>query len=292
MAAIEKASTEKTTGELARVSTELQAAQQRAAQLEQKNHALEEQGTAAQAKLTTQLEEARTTLSAQLKPLTDANQQLTTQLSAAQARVATVEKASTEKTTGELARVTTELQAAQQRATQLEQQNRELAGQGAAAHATVTTLSKQLEDARATLTAQVEKATSANQQLTAQLAAAQARVAAVGESGKVSQPTWVARLTILSGPSAIKTITIDQAQVSFGRLHENQIAIDSIEVSRNHAVLVREADGYVLCDLESRNGTFVNNQKITKAKLKNGDELGIATFKMRYVWLAENPVQK
>jgi len=67
---------------------------------------------------------------------------------------------------------------------------------------------------------------------------------------------------------------------TIGRTPENQIVVPLKEVSRNHARIVAVAGGYLLKDLGSPNGTFVNGERIQEHQLQDGDKivLGPAAF--------------
>jgi pSer/pThr/pTyr-binding forkhead associated (FHA) protein len=58
-----------------------------------------------------------------------------------------------------------------------------------------------------------------------------------------------------------------------GRAPSNQIVIDHSTVSAQHAVLLKVRDTYWLMDLDSTNGTQINGDFVTNAKLKNGDTI-------------------
>ena len=62
---------------------------------------------------------------------------------------------------------------------------------------------------------------------------------------------------------------------TIGRTADNQIAIPLKDVSRRHAEVTRMANGYVLKDLNSPNGTFVNGRRIREHVLENGDRVTI-----------------
>jgi hypothetical protein len=68
-----------------------------------------------------------------------------------------------------------------------------------------------------------------------------------------------------------------------GRSPECEIFLDDVTVSRNHAVLIARADGFVVEDLGSLNGTFVNRRRIDTAVLKSGDELQIGKYRMTFI---------
>jgi diguanylate cyclase (GGDEF)-like protein len=69
--------------------------------------------------------------------------------------------------------------------------------------------------------------------------------------------------------------------VTIGRDDSNAIVIAKSSVSRRHAQVVSRLDRKVIVDLESKNGTFVNETPVTEAELRNGDliRVGDAIFK-------------
>ncbi len=67
---------------------------------------------------------------------------------------------------------------------------------------------------------------------------------------------------------------------SIGRKHSNDIVIDNLTVSGSHARIESVATAFVLRDLESTNGTFVNNEKITLHNLRHNDEIVIGNHKL------------
>jgi pSer/pThr/pTyr-binding forkhead associated (FHA) protein len=60
-------------------------------------------------------------------------------------------------------------------------------------------------------------------------------------------------------------------QLSIGRTPDNQIVIDNMAVSAHHAKIILEKNKLTITDLDSRNGTLVNNQKISKSDLAHQD---------------------
>lgn len=77
-------------------------------------------------------------------------------------------------------------------------------------------------------------------------------------------------LTIRSGMKTGNTFQIGQGVTTLGRTEANIILPDDT-VSRLHARIYYSGTGYVIEDLSSTNGTFLNNYKITTAPVKNGD---------------------
>jgi pSer/pThr/pTyr-binding forkhead associated (FHA) protein len=83
----------------------------------------------------------------------------------------------------------------------------------------------------------------------------------------------------VSGPTFGKTFGVVGA-LTMGRSNECDISIASDEISRHHAKLQVVADGVLVEDLGSANGTFVNNQRVHGASLmKPGDELRLDTVR-------------
>lgn len=61
--------------------------------------------------------------------------------------------------------------------------------------------------------------------------------------------------------------------VTIGRLHDNLLVIDNAAVSGRHARVYREGERYVVEDLKSTNGTFIDNKPITRHTLRDGDAM-------------------
>jgi len=59
--------------------------------------------------------------------------------------------------------------------------------------------------------------------------------------------------------------------------------LDDVTVSRNHAVVVREDDVWVLVDEGSLNGTFVNRRRSDRTILADGDEIQIGKYKFTFI---------
>ena len=70
------------------------------------------------------------------------------------------------------------------------------------------------------------------------------------------------RLAVRSGPSVGKVYPLDKNEEFVGRDLNNDIVINDPEISRRHARLYVQGNGYVLEDLGSTNGTFVNGQRL------------------------------
>ena len=83
------------------------------------------------------------------------------------------------------------------------------------------------------------------------------------------------RLLVISGPLKDSSFLLSSPEVSIGRDSSNGFAISDPALSRRHCLLSREADDYKICDLDSRNGTFVNGVAVKESLLKHGDQVSI-----------------
>ena len=68
-----------------------------------------------------------------------------------------------------------------------------------------------------------------------------------------------------------------------GRSPDCDIFLDDVTVSRNHAVLVQRGGTFVVEDLGSLNGTFVNRRRIDSAQLANGDEVQVGKYRLTFI---------
>lgn len=72
-------------------------------------------------------------------------------------------------------------------------------------------------------------------------------------------------------------------ETSIGRNPGSDIFLDDITVSRDHALLLRKADGYYIQDQDSLNGTYVNRSRAETQKLYDGDQLLIGKYKLTFI---------
>lgn len=75
--------------------------------------------------------------------------------------------------------------------------------------------------------------------------------------------------------TVLKTVETDRDEITIGRKNKNTIPIDNLQVSNKHARIVKHAGNYFIEDLKSTNGTFLNNEKITKEPLRDKDIITI-----------------
>ena len=87
-------------------------------------------------------------------------------------------------------------------------------------------------------------------------------------------------LIVRAGSQAGARFGLDTDITRLGRHPDSEISLDDITVSRRHAEVQRTAEGYVVADSGSLNGTYVNQERVERALLQHGDELQIGKFRL------------
>ena len=100
---------------------------------------------------------------------------------------------------------------------------------------------------------------------------------------EVEPAARVGMLVVKRGPNVGSRFALEGEVVRVGRHPDSDIFLDDITVSRRHVELRATPDGYVVRDVGSLNGTYVNRQRTDFAVLDDGDELQIGTFKLVFV---------
>ena len=81
----------------------------------------------------------------------------------------------------------------------------------------------------------------------------------------------------------IKEVQLTKDRTTLGRRPYNDIVIDNLAVSGEHAVIHMNGPEVVLEDLNSTNGTYVNGKAIKKQALQNGDGIEVGKYKIKFV---------
>ncbi|HEY7723553.1 MAG TPA: FHA domain-containing protein [Pedococcus sp.] len=89
-----------------------------------------------------------------------------------------------------------------------------------------------------------------------------------------------ALLVVLRGPNTGARFLLDDDEVASGRHPDSDIFLDDVTVSRKHAIFRREGDTFIVRDVGSLNGTYVNRERIDEVVLKTGDEVQIGKFRL------------
>ena len=87
----------------------------------------------------------------------------------------------------------------------------------------------------------------------------------------------------------IKEVQLTKDRTTLGRRPYNDIVIDNLAVSGEHAVLQMMATEVYLEDLNSTNGTYVNGKAVKKQLLQNNDTVEIGKYKIKYINEVANP---
>lgn len=91
--------------------------------------------------------------------------------------------------------------------------------------------------------------------------------------------------------SALATVTVSDTghdvalkgdRVEVGRLSSCDICLADVNVSRAHSAFVREGDGWAIEDLDSTNGTLLNGERVTYARLRDGDRVQVGATQLIY----------
>lgn len=93
-----------------------------------------------------------------------------------------------------------------------------------------------------------------------------------------------------SGPTVGKVTALTTPEVTIGRETSNTITINDAEVSRRHAKMELHGSAYVIEDLGSTNGTFVNGKRITGTQVLNAGD--VVSFGETIVLVYESPVDQ
>jgi pSer/pThr/pTyr-binding forkhead associated (FHA) protein len=102
-------------------------------------------------------------------------------------------------------------------------------------------------------------------------------------SGVESLPAGSALLVVKRGPNAGSRVLLDRPSTSAGRHPDSDIFLDDVTVSRRHAEFRSDAGEFVVVDVGSLNGTYVNREPVDTAVLANGDEVQIGKFRLVFL---------
>jgi len=100
-------------------------------------------------------------------------------------------------------------------------------------------------------------------------------------------------LVFLSGELIAVPIPLEREEVIMGRALEADVRVNDYQVSRQHARIIatptesQVAMQYILNDLDSRNGTFLNGRRVKRERLENGDKIMLGSTILRFDLLDE-----
>lgn len=102
----------------------------------------------------------------------------------------------------------------------------------------------------------------------------------------------MAKLILTFNKQVIREYSFNKDSITVGRNEDNTIVIDNLAVSGFHARIDRAGSDYILTDLQSTNGTFVNDQKVTSHRLAHGDNVVIGKHVILFVSTEEDKVDE
>ena len=93
----------------------------------------------------------------------------------------------------------------------------------------------------------------------------------------------MAKLIFLLDGNVIKEYALNKERMTIGRRASNDIHIDNLAISGEHAAIITINGNAFIEDLNSTNGTLINKKQIKKHMLKHGDDIGLGKYELRYV---------
>jgi hypothetical protein len=105
---------------------------------------------------------------------------------------------------------------------------------------------------------------------------------AVKQSRRDNLRIEAARLSVSSGGRLVAEVTLNRPRMVLGRDRSCDISLDSSYVSRYQNLFMETADGWMLIDLNSTNGCFVNGRKVSEHKLRDGDLITLGQHHIRF----------
>ena len=93
----------------------------------------------------------------------------------------------------------------------------------------------------------------------------------------------MAKLVLSMDGQVLKEVVLTKERTTIGRKPHNDLVIDNLAVSGEHAVVVTILSDSFLEDLGSTNGTFVNGQPVKKHFLQNGDVVELGKYKLKFI---------
>ena len=85
------------------------------------------------------------------------------------------------------------------------------------------------------------------------------------------------KLIIMSGPKSGLVICLNKPVVLIGRHSTNPVRLDDPEASSQHCLIKREGEGFVIKDLDSKNGTYLNSKRVKESPLTEGSLIQVGS---------------
>lgn len=93
----------------------------------------------------------------------------------------------------------------------------------------------------------------------------------------------MAKLIITLDGQPIREVELDKERITIGRKPHNDVQIDNLAISGEHAAIITVNDESFVEDMGSTNSTLVNSRPVMKQALRHGDEIEIGKYRLKYV---------
>ena len=121
-------------------------------------------------------------------------------------------------------------------------------------------------------------------------ATARVETPARAKTSTAASPASLPSLVFVSGPHTGQAIALLPTTLTIGREHDNNVEIKDPEVARYHARILRERDDFVVEDLNSSTGTWINGERKARAVLSHGDviRVGQTELALDFEWTTDS----
>ena len=93
----------------------------------------------------------------------------------------------------------------------------------------------------------------------------------------------MAKLIVTLDDKLINVISIEKTRMTLGRRPYNDIMVDNLAVSGEHAAIQAIGAEFYVEDLNSTNGTYINGKKVKRQILQNGDQIELGKYVLKYI---------
>jgi diguanylate cyclase (GGDEF)-like protein len=90
-------------------------------------------------------------------------------------------------------------------------------------------------------------------------------------------------IVVIYGPEIGRRMPLSTAPFDIGRSSKNDLFIDQESISRHHARITFDGSSYLVSDMNSTNGTFVNDHPVKESRLKDGDQVQIGRSILKFM---------
>jgi pSer/pThr/pTyr-binding forkhead associated (FHA) protein len=99
----------------------------------------------------------------------------------------------------------------------------------------------------------------------------------------------MAKLVVILNGTMVGNHFIDKGRITIGRRSGNDIHLDDLGVSKEHAVIQTVGNDHIFEDLGSTNGSTINGSRVTRSILQNGDVIEVGAHQIKYANIKANP---